>query len=230
MSRGREGSLERGGLVFFGTLTASVTHELNNVLSIVDQARGLLKDLTVGAGAERGVDPRRLQTIQERIERQVTKGVEILNRVNRFAHCLDDPGAEFDVGAEAENLVSLARRFADLKNVPLEYEPGGEAARCTGDSFTLQQCIFLCLQMVLEASEEGDRISVGLRRDGADALISVSGSARCIAADQDPRIRQLGDLMELVRGTHRARTGERGGTVFELRFPVASGRTAAEEP
>jgi len=89
VSRRREESLERNGLVFFGTLTASVTHELNNVLSIIDQTRGLLEDLAVGAASGRAIDPARLETIATRIDRQVRKGVEIMSCLNRFAHSLD---------------------------------------------------------------------------------------------------------------------------------------------
>ena len=224
MSRGREESLERNGLVFFGTLTASVTHELNNVLSIVDQARGLLGDLTALAGTGGGIDPRRLETIGERIDRQVRKGVEILNRVNRFAHSLDDPAGEFDTDAETENVVSLARRFADLKKVRLEYAPSVDSVRSSGDAFALLQGIFICLQRILDDSEEGDRIACGVRRDGNDAVISITASARCAVADDDPRIRHLARLMGSLDGAHRVRTDELGGTSFELRFPLASGQ------
>jgi signal transduction histidine kinase len=229
VSRGGEQSSERSALEFFGTLTASVTHELNNVLSIVDQARGLLGDLTALAGSGRGIDPRRLETIGERIDRQVRKGVEILNRVNRFSHSLDDPGAEFDADAEAENLVSLARRFADLKKVRLEFAPSADEVRSGGDAFALQQGIFICLRMILNDSEEGDRIACSVRRDGNDAVISISASAHCNLAGDDLRIRDLARLMGLLDGVHRVQTDEHGGTSFELRFPVAAGRITTEE-
>ena len=43
------GDIERvmweNSLAFFGAITASVSHELNNVMSIIDQNNGLLKDL-----------------------------------------------------------------------------------------------------------------------------------------------------------------------------------------
>lgn len=224
MSPKRGGSVEHDGLVFFGTLAASVTHELNNVLSIVDQARGLLNDLTVGAGKGRPIDPRRLETVQERIDRQVRKGVDIVNRLNRFAHSLDDPEGHFDTGAETKNLVSLARRFADLKNVRLECTPCEDEIRASGDGFALQQAIFACLQKILEESEEGDRIEVGVRGEADDAIVAISASARFTVRDNDLLNQRLNRLMESLNGSHCIRTDESRAVTVELRIPTAPGR------
>lgn len=227
MNDGPEDRLQRSGLVFFATLTASVTHELNNALSIVDQSGGLLGDLAAGVGSGIGIDPRRLETLQERIDRQVRKGVLILNRFNRFAHSLDKPERAFDACAETENLVALARRLAELKLVRLEYPPNTEEVRVCGSAFALQHGVFTCLQKVLEVSEEGDRIEVDVRRVGSEAVVSIVASAGCTAGDDDPSIRLLSCLMESLEGTHDVRSNESGGTSFELRLPLASGRGTA---
>jgi signal transduction histidine kinase len=222
-----EDHLQRSGLVFFATLTASVTHELNNALSIVDQSGGLLGDLAAGVGSGIGIDPRRLETLHERIDRQVRKGVMLLNRFNRFAHSLDDPDRAFDAGAETENLVALARRLAELKLVRLEYPTNAEEIRVCGSAFTLQHGVFTCLQNVLGVSEEGDRIEVGVRRAGSEAVVSIVATATCTPRDDDPSIRLLSCLMESLGGTHGVRPTESGGTSFELRLPLASSRAAA---
>lgn len=220
MSPGRSGSAERDGLAFFGTLAASVTHELNNALSVIDQAQGLLEDLAAGVAAGRPIDPRRLQTVRERIDRQVRKGVEIVSRLNRFAHSLDDVEAEFDIGAATENLVSLARRFADLKKVRLEHEPSSGEVWGRGNAFALQQAIFSCLQKVLEASEEGDRIGVAVGRDADQAVVAISATARFGVEDDDPRIQRLNRLMASLEGAYRLGTDKPGETFFELRLPA----------
>jgi C4-dicarboxylate-specific signal transduction histidine kinase len=219
----RERSIESDGLLFFGTLAASVTHELNNVLSIVDQARGLLNDLIVGAGQGHPIDSRRLETIQERIDRQVRKGVDIVNRLNRFAHSLDDPDGPFDAGAETRNLVSLARRFADLKKVRLECTSCDEETRAGRGGFALQQAIFVCLQKVFEASAEGDRIEVGVRGDAGDALVSISATVRFTVDGDDELHQRLDRLMGPLGGSHRIRADESGGVSFELRLPTVAG-------
>jgi signal transduction histidine kinase len=221
---------EPDGLAFFGRITASVTHELNNVLSVIDQARGLLEDLTAMSGDGREIDPRSLESIRDRIHRQVSKGVEILRRVNRFAHTLDDPGAEFDVGAETDNVVSLARRFAELREVHLELEPPPEEIRVRGNAFAFQHGIFACLQRILDDSEGDDRIGVRVGREGDEAVVAIATSAHLAdASDDDERLRPLADSMTSLGGAHRVRPEEGGGTRFELHFPVTRTSVATGE-
>lgn len=231
MNRGREGSVERDELVFFGTLTASVTHELNNVLSIIDQARGLLEDLAAGAVAApgRGIDPRRLETISERVDRQVRKGVRIMSSLNQLAHSLDNADGPFDTDAETENLVSLVRRFADLKKVRLKFTRSEEEVPGAGDAFVLQQGLFTCLRGILQESEEGDRIEVGVRREADDAVVSIIASARCMAEEDDPQIQRLSELMESLEGAFNVSADEHGETVFELRFPATKTFSADDQ-
>jgi signal transduction histidine kinase len=209
-------SREREGLEFYSALAASVTHELNNVLSIIDQAAGLLGDLVAGAGAGRDIDPQRLKTTQERINRQVRKGVEIVRRFNRFAHSPDDHEGSFDLCGETDNLVTLARRFADLKKVRIECRLLEGEIQVAGDAFALQQAVFVCLQMILKGSEEGDRIEISARRGRAAAMISVAGTADCAIDKTDARFEQLARLMKGFNGNYELKQGELGGTALEL--------------
>lgn len=226
MSQAHDGRDDRSGLAFFGTLAASVTHELNNVLSIIDQAGGLLGDLAAGAATGRAIDPRRLETIRERIGRQVSKGVGIVNHLNRFAHSIDESMGGFDAVAETENLVALALRFAELKKVRLEQAPCTEEIRGAGDAFALQQGLFACLRTILEGAEEGDRIDIGLRRDGEAGVLSVIGPVQPPAAAGDARLAEAERLMKSMGGSCQVRPDENGGTRFDLRFPAQSGSGA----
>ena len=213
----------RGGLVFFGTLAASVTHELNNALSIIDQAGGLLGDLSAGATEGRTIDPRRVETVHERIDRQVRKGVEILNRLNRFAHSIDEPAARFDLVAETVNLLGLTRRFAELRQVRLELAPCAEEILVAGDAFALQQALFACLRTALDGAGEGDRIDVRPRRDGDQAVVAVSSPAAPPPEEGEPRLAEAARLMASLGGSCRVRSAAAGGAEFELRIPAAAG-------
>ena len=218
MSRGT------ASLAFFGAVAASVTHELNNSLSIIDQAQGLLADLAAVSDAGSPIDPARLKTVQERINRQVRKGVEIVERFNRFAHTIDDPRGSFDVCGETGNIVALSRRLAELKYVRLECSLPSEGVLIAGDAFLLQQAVFLCIQLLLEGSEEGDRLEVSVQRRESGLTLSVAGTAEQAVDGNDARVVQLALLMQEFEGTYAIGNGDLAGTAVTLRIETNDGR------
>jgi hypothetical protein len=212
---------EREGLAFFGAVAASVTHELNNVLSIVDQVSGLLGDLVPGASAGGTIDPGRLATLQGRIDRQVRKGIEIVRHLNNFAHSLDEPSGSFDAADVLDDLMVLSGRFAERGKVRLQRgdweEWGGR-----GDAFRFHQAAFEALRWILAESGEGDEIEIGVRRDGQAGVVSISGTAQIPDQEPDEVLERLARVMRVLGGEHRISRGAQGGTVLDLRFPTAS--------
>jgi C4-dicarboxylate-specific signal transduction histidine kinase len=227
VSDGADRHVERDGLAFFGAITASVTHELNNVLSIVDQVAGLLGDLAARAARGDVIDAHRLETLQGRIDRQARKGIGIVQHLNRFAHCLDDPQGNFEATEVIEHLLALSERFADLARVRLKRTEWAEWS-ANGDAFLFQQAVFQALNCVLRESEEGDGIEIGLRRDGAHGVVSISGTAQSTVRGGDQAVRRLSEWMGWLEGDCRVETNAAGGTLVELQVPardVGSGST-----
>jgi len=221
-------TMERDELAFFGTIVASVTHELNNLLSIIDQVAGLLGDLATKAQVGEAVDPQRLETLRGRIDRQARKGIEIVRHLNSVAHTLDECDGPFDASATLEDLLALSARFADLKKVRLVRTDWVDWSG-TGDAFLLQRGVHEALRRILAESTEGDRIEVDSRRDGRAGVISISGSAQSSAQDDDEGIRRLAGVMRALGGGYRLKTNDEGGTVLELRLPAGPGGESSRE-
>ena len=85
-------------LHFFGALTASVTHELNNVLGTIDQISGLLEDMAASASNNQTVSIENLNSLSEKINRQTERGIALIKQLNTFAHSADHVTAEFNLG------------------------------------------------------------------------------------------------------------------------------------
>lgn len=162
------------GLAFSGAITASVTHELNNVYSIIDQTIGLLEDLLAVVSAEKPIDPEKLQRITEKIQAQTQRGVGIIKRLNTFAHSVDEPVHEFEINQLVENLTELSRRFANLKKAELEVELLPEEVNLVNNPFLLQQAIYLCYRQLLTSADKGHLIKVSIGRDGGGIRIKLS--------------------------------------------------------
>lgn len=103
-------------LAFFGKIAASVTHELRNVLAVINESNGLMADYLAMMREAPFPHREKFQRSVQKIEEQVRRGVEITSRFNRFAHSMDHAYADIDLNAIATQTVSLAQRLAALRN------------------------------------------------------------------------------------------------------------------
>lgn len=161
-------------LAFFGTITASVSHELNNVLSIINEYSGLLSDLLIAAEKGNDVDNDKLLKIVKNIEDQVKREKSIIKLLNRFAHRVDTPLREFDLNELLNDITRLSKRFASLKKVELEIALPQKQIMITNNPFAVQHIIFLCLKLALESSNLKDTISIILEEGESQAIININ--------------------------------------------------------
>lgn len=175
MAQDRLDPQEYRDLRFFGAITASVSHELNNIITIIDQVGGLLQDILAGAQAGATLRTEQLRTIQERISRQTQRGVAIIKNLNRFAHSVDEQITQFELNGVVGNLVDLARRLVDLKKAHLTVKYAEEEIYVVSSPFRMQQIVFQCLQRFLEDCDPGGEIGITIAHEGELASIVVSG-------------------------------------------------------
>src|SRR4030067_193492 len=86
-----EKRLREKGLAFFGSITASFSHEINNIMAIIGELAGLMEDLLRVADLGHPPQLERFRRVSERIGTQVKRGEEMIKRLNRFAHTMDEP-------------------------------------------------------------------------------------------------------------------------------------------
>ncbi|MFZ2446150.1 MAG: hypothetical protein WAW37_07330 [Syntrophobacteraceae bacterium] len=201
--------MEANELAFFGKIAAGVTHELKNVLAIINESNGLMSDLL--AMAKDSPMPHRDRFLRSvsKIEDQVRRGVEITSRFNRFAHSVDHRVASVDLNEVLDQTVGLAQRFARLKNIEIK------AARSPGPIFIT---IFpFRLQMALTRAIEA---CIGLMGALGAIVLRVGGG------DGPPRIEfrcetATGEGIELGEGLDSLRVwGEFENTAALLQAVV----------
>ncbi len=167
--------LLENSLAFFGAITASVSHELNNVISIIDQNNGLLSDLLYGATQGRPISNERLQKIADSVTTQTERGVRIIKRLNLFSHSVDDPIREFELIHLVDNFVKLAQRLASLKKVKLDVSHEDSALVVVSSPFLLQQILFLSIQRALNHAQSEDIVKIITRTVDGKVSLEVHG-------------------------------------------------------
>jgi C4-dicarboxylate-specific signal transduction histidine kinase len=126
-----------GELRFFGAITASISHEINNVLAMVNELSGLFEDSLMMARKGRPLDPERLSGIAERISGQVERGKQIVTGLNSFAHCVDNPRSSLDLAENLEQITALCQRFARLRRAELTVRAPETPVHLQGCAFVL---------------------------------------------------------------------------------------------
>lgn len=162
------------GLQFFGKMSASISHEIKNVLAIINENAGLLEDLTVMAGRGLPVDPERLKTQAGRIIKQIRRGDDIVKGMNRFAHSVDDPLRQADLHDTLGFMCTLSGRFASMRGITLELEPPSTQVPITTNPFFLQNLIWLCLDFAMGSTGTGKTVALRAERIEKGARIRFS--------------------------------------------------------
>jgi len=222
---------------FFGAITASLSHEMNNVLAIVNELAGLQEDVLAAADEGRPLSPEKLRSISSRIAQQVQRGKGFVKQLNRFAHSVDHASTQMDVREELERGIALNQRFARLRKVGLELRAPEATFSVQGCPFDVQHLVFSSIEIGLGVAAEGATLIVTLcgRDDGVDITLTVERAGECdpaAPAAEHPaeKLTYLRLLAEQLGGTCEGRLGAGDPATLTLRLPaVLAGFEDAEE-
>jgi len=153
---------------FLAAMTASATHEVRNVLSIIKESAGLIEDLVRMSQGRGRLDQEKVQRAVGRIEAQVKRGADLLTNLNRLAHTLDEDVAAVDLQKEVEQVVFLCQRFARKKGHKVQEVAGTGDASVTLNPLLLHMALFSAMQCCFQELPEGSTVQVeaGRTKDG----------------------------------------------------------------
>lgn len=124
----------------FSKISAAVSHEIKNTLSIINENAGLLNDLALMADEDGGVPSSHIEGATATIAKQVTRSNNIMLNLNRFAHSGDTPVSQANLKDTLKLIVALTSRQAASKSVTVDIN-------CP-DDISIKTCI-LHLQSLL---------------------------------------------------------------------------------
>lgn len=152
--------LQNAGINFFGAVVAVISHELKNVLAIINENKGLLEDFAhLARQEERELEPNTALTTAAAIGRQVERADIIVKNLNRFAHSPDQEVKSVDLGEIVALAAALARRPACARALTLrEAEAAGPVPLATAP-FMLLHLLWRGLEFAFQAAAAGSELS-----------------------------------------------------------------------
>jgi hypothetical protein len=171
-------------LLFFGRIGASVSHELKNVLTVMNEQAGLLGDLACMAARGMPLDPERLAAAAACLQRQVRRGDALLTQFGRFSHTPDTPTRDISLPEAAALAAALGEREAGMAKVALTALPGA-AATVTADPFLLCRLLHWCLEKALALPDTERTLTLESCADAAGPALVLAGLAPDTAPQDD---------------------------------------------
>ncbi len=157
------------GLNYFGTMTTTATHDLKNVIAIINENAGLLGDLTQMARRNQSpLAPERVGQVAGRIQDQVKRADDLLKNLNRFAHSVDTPMGETascDLEETVGKTLELAARLIAMKGVGIKIIPPEAPVYVHHHPFLLGQAVWDGVAAALETAGGGEKLTLTLASD-----------------------------------------------------------------
>jgi C4-dicarboxylate-specific signal transduction histidine kinase len=190
-------------LAFFGQITASVTHELNNIMAVINEITGLLSDIISDSDATQLQNYNDLVKIRQKLTIQIERGRSVIKHLNSFAHGADEPSKTFDLNAVIENLINLSRRLAYLKKIELQSEVSSEPIILVASPFRLQLALFTVIHKAFDWVSDRGIMTVSTRADINHARVTIGGLI--LEGPKDPAEgktvkNELMDMKSLIEG------------------------------
>ncbi|PID39190.1 MAG: hypothetical protein CR984_07695 [Proteobacteria bacterium] len=210
----RSQTLATEGVRFFGEISASVSHELKNVLAIVNENAGLLEDMARMVEQGMPLSPERFIAMARSVARQVERGDRIIKNMNRFAHSADKARETVDVGDLVQFMVRLTDRRIRTKGNPPQIDLPASPAIVETNCFYLESLVWSCLDRSLDACARDETVTIRVDRTEENAIrIGFSGGAAGLSAAAEPfpspREKTVADMLD-ARLTLNEQTGHIG--------------------
>lgn len=149
---------------FISKITAGVTHEFMNVLSTIKETSGLMEDLLALSEGTSFQHHEKFSRTLVTIQKQVRRGMEISEMLNKFAHSMDEPEAWIQINELLDQLSILVKRFAKLKKIELTLNPLEKPLEIRIDPFRLQLILVACLEYCFDHTVTGGTVTLQCKR------------------------------------------------------------------
>ncbi len=132
---------------FWGKVTASVSHELQNVLAIIKETSGLMEDIV--SLHQEAVPPElaeKLSTCISSVMKQIDRGVGITSNLNGFAHTTDSLSESIGMLEVIERVVFLTKRLFLHEGLDVEIADSDPSISILTEPVLFQALVYRCLR------------------------------------------------------------------------------------
>ncbi len=221
-----------------GRMAASIAHEINNPLAIINEKAGLIKDLFV-LKKQYAADAKLLQLIDSTLA-SVQRAGRITKRLLTFARNLEAAVEEVRLENVVREVLSFVEREAQMRDIQIKVDVAADTPPIESDRGKLQQIFLNIINNAFAAIADGGWLEVQVRRLTTDpgVMIRFCDNGCGIPAEDLHRIFEpffttksgqggtgLGlsityNLVREIGGVIKVESAVGKGTCFTIRLPI----------
>ncbi|MEE4364184.1 MAG: hypothetical protein V2J08_09640 [Desulfotignum sp.] len=190
--------VNKQGLQFFGSVNASISHELKNIFAIISETAGFLNDLTQLSKQGKKFELSVLENCSSSIAEEIERGFDTIRQMNQFAHSVDDPVTETSIA----DTLTLAVKLTGFLSYAKKTQTETSAADITvfTSPFLLQNLIYRTLCAIYKAMDTKDTLNIFFHENDPDtvSLTFSWGSPLALADFPDRHTSDVADALGAV--------------------------------
>ncbi|MFO7750876.1 MAG: hypothetical protein R6V54_12370 [Desulfobacteraceae bacterium] len=176
---------------FMGKVTASVSHELQNVLAIISENQALMDDLlAMDHSQTKDQLAENFSKSLDTISRQVLRGKTRTSELNTFAHTPDRVQAEIPVVETVSALISITRRITALLEIDVKMADDQQEQMVETDPLLFQAAVFSCIEWLSAIARPKTVLTILVYTRENKTAVQITGTS---ASDTLPFTETLSD-------------------------------------
>lgn len=224
-----------------GRMAASIAHEINNPLAIINEKAGLIKDLFTFR--EQYSHDAKLIGLMDSILLSVKRCGAITKRLLKFARHMDETIQPVSLPDLVREVLGFLDREAGYRSIRITVTADEDIPQFETDRGKLQQITLNLINNAFSAVDDGGRVDISIRKDRNHITLAVSDDG-CGIPEKDQQLifqpffttkSKVGGtglglsitygLVQEIGGTIAVESEVGRGTIFVITLPVAAEKT-----
>ena len=163
--------------IWIAKITAGLSHDFMNTLATIRERAGLIEDLMdlhkEAAFPFRDKLSETLKTIRE----QVLKGIAIGEKLNRFAHSMDQPMMRVDANDLMDLTTFLMQHFTRRRKIQLNMVPSEPPLSLETNPLCLLLLIAACIEYCMDRTGDAKEITLQCQHSNHGAVIQCRATS-----------------------------------------------------
>ncbi|MFZ5570416.1 MAG: hypothetical protein ACOZF0_08425 [Thermodesulfobacteriota bacterium] len=122
------------------------------------------------------MEPARFEALSRKIQNQVGRADDIIRRLNRFSHSVDESSMKIDLADTIEFMIAICGRLAAGRKKKLDLIRPEQPEQVVTNLFVLENILWRCFDFAMVAAGSNQTVTITVRGDSEEqVLVCFSG-------------------------------------------------------